>query len=301
MSDVSPNAAQGAAVLGAVWRSMRPRQWTKNLIVFAPILFAGLLWRYDLLLVEAAAFAVLCALSGCAYILNDLADVVEDQRHPAKRERPIPSGRLRMRHALIACALLLVPSLLAADLIGLPFFAFALAYVVLECVYAFALKNLVILDVCVIALAYVLRLAAGGAALGIAVSPWALVCTSLLALLLALGKRRHELAAPDVPPEGRRRALGQYSLGLLDQMITVVAAAAMLLYVLFAVSVEASAQYGQRRMIFTIPFVVYGLLRYLYLVRSRGPGGDEDVLVSDTPLVLSVMLWAAMVALIIYG
>ena len=110
MSDVSPNAAQGAAVLGAVWRSMRPRQWTKNLIVFAPILFAGLLWRYDLLLVEAAAFAVLCALSGCAYILNDLADVVEDQRHPAKRERPIPSGRLRMRHALIACALLLVPT-----------------------------------------------------------------------------------------------------------------------------------------------------------------------------------------------
>ena len=301
MSDVSPNAAHGAAVLGAVWRSMRPRQWTKNLIAFVPIIFGGLLWSYELLLVAAAAFVVLCALSGCGYILNDLADVVEDQRHPARRDRPIPSGRLRMRHALIACALLLVPALLVADLIGLLFFAFALAYVVTECAYAFGLKNVVILDVCAIALTYVLRLAAGGAAIGVAISPWALVCTSLLALLLALGKRRHELAAPDVPPEGRRKTLGQYTLGLLDQMMTVVAAAVLLLYVLFAISPETTAQYGPRGMVYTIPFVVFGLLRYLYLVHSRGSGGDEDVLVGDMPLVVSAMLWAAMSALIIYG
>jgi 4-hydroxybenzoate polyprenyltransferase len=300
MSDMPQTAARGAGVLAAVLRSARPCQWTKNLIVFAPIIFSGLLWRYDLLLVSVGAFAVLCALSGCAYILNDLADVVEDQRHPAKRDRPIPSGRLRMRHALVACAFMLVPSLVLADAIGLRFFSFALAYVVAECAYAFALKNVVIVDVCVIALAYELRLLAGGAAVGTEVSPWMLICTGLLALLLALGKRRHELAAPDVPSEGRRRALGEYSLSLLDQMMTVMAVTALLAYVLFAVSAEAAAQYGSRRLVYTVPFVFFGLLRYLYLVHRRGSGGDEDVLVCDGPLVLTVVLWAAMSAMIIY-
>ena len=300
MSDMPKTAARGAGVLGAVLRSARPRQWTKNLIVFAPIIFSGQLWRYDLLLVNVVAFAVLCALSGCAYILNDLADVVEDQRHPAKRDRPIPSGRLRMRHALAACALVLVPSLVLADAMGLRFFAFALAYVVAECAYAFALKNVVIVDVCVIALAYELRLLAGGAAIGVEVSPWMLVCAGLLALLLALGKRRHELAAPDVPPEGRRKALGDYSLGLLDQMITVMGVTALLAYALFAVSGEVVTEYGSRRLVYTVPFVLFGLLRYLYLVHRRGSGGDEDVLVCDGPLVVDVLLWAAMSAMIIY-
>jgi len=299
MSEIPHQAARGAAVLGAVWRSMRPRQWTKNLLVFAPIIFSGQLWRYELLLVNAIAFAVLCALSGCAYILNDLADVVEDQHHPARRDRPIASGRLRMRHALAACALLLVPSLVLADGIGLPFFAFALAYVVTECAYAFALKSVVIVDVCVIALAYELRLMAGGAAIGPGVSQWMLVCTGLLALLLALGKRRHELAAPDVPPAGRRKALGEYSLDLLDQMMTVMAVGTMLSYVLFTVSREARFEYGSR-MVYTVPFVLFGLLRYLYLVHRRGSGGDEGVLVSDGPLVVAVLLWAAMAALVIY-
>ncbi len=300
MSDMPNTAARGSGVLGAVLRSTRPRQWTKNLLVFVPIIFHGWLWNYELLLLDAAAFAVLCALSGCAYILNDLTDVVEDRHHPVRRDRPIPAGRLRMRHAMVACALLLVPPLLLSDAIGLKFFACALAFAVTECAYAFALKNVVIVDVCVIALAFELRLLAGGAAIGAPVSQWMLVCTGLLALLLALGKRRHELAAPDVPPAGRRKAMGEYSLNLLDQLITVVAVATVLAYVLFSVSQEASVEFGSR-MVYTVPFVVFGVLRYLYLVQRRGSGGDEDVLVSDGPLVVTALLWAAMAALIIYA
>jgi len=301
MSDRPPTAAQGMDVVRVVLQSTRPRQWTKNLLVFAPILFSGLLWHYELLLVVAAAFGVLCALSGCAYILNDLGDVVEDQRHPAKRDRPIPSGRLRMRHALVGYALLLVPSLIVADWIGLAFFWTALAYVVVECLYAFALKNVAIVDLFAIALGYVLRLMAGGAVIGVPVSSWMLVCTVLLALLLALGKRRHELAAPDVPASARRPALGCYSLPMLDQMITVVAVATLLAYVLFTVCVEAVAEYGSRRMVYTVPFVLFGLLRYLYLVHRGGSGGNEDVLVWDGPLLTDVLLWAAMSAMIIYA
>ncbi len=301
MSEAPLQAARGTAVVRAVWKSMRPWQWTKNLLVFTPIIFHGWLVRFELLLVVAVAFAVLCALSGCAYILNDLIDVVEDRHHPARCDRPIPSGRLRMRHALTACAVLLVLPLVLSDGLGLRFFACALAFAVTECAYAVALKNVVIVDICTIALGYELRLLAGGAAIGAPISQWMLVCTGLLALLLAVGKRRHELAAPGVPRAGRRKALGEYSLGLLDQMLTVLAVATVMAYVLFTLSHEAELSRFGSRMIYTVPFVLFGILRYLYLVQRRTPVGDEDVLVGDGPLVITALLWAAMAALIIYA
>ncbi len=301
MSEAPPQAARGAAVLRAVWKSMRPWQWTKNLLVFAPIVFHGWLIRFDLLLVVAGAFAVLCALSGCAYILNDLIDIVEDRRHPARCDRPIPSGRLRMRHALTACAVLLALPLVVSDAIGLRFFAVALAFAVTECAYAVALKNAVIVDICTIALGYELRLLAGGEAIGAPVSQWMMVCTGLLALLLAVGKRRHELAAPDVPAAARRKAMGEYSLGLLDQMLTVLAVATVLAYVLFTLSNEARVSSFGTRMIYTVPFVLFGVLRYLYIVQRRGRVGDEDVLMSDSPLLVTALLWGTMAALIIYA
>ncbi len=286
---------------GALWESLRPRQWTKNAFVFAAILFSGNLLRADMLLRVVWAFVVFCALSGAGYLLNDVLDIGLDSRHPVKRNRPLASGRLDAPTAMGAAALLTAGGLIVAWVLGRPFFWCALAYVVLHAAYSLAIKQVVILDIFAIAGFFVLRAVAGAVVIGVQFSAWLVICTTLLALFLALCKRRHELVLLVSGAPEHRGVLAQYSTHLLDQMVAIVTASTVIAYTLYTMSEDTVARVGSRGMVFTVPFVLYGVFRYLYLVHQRRSGGQpEDVLVSDLPLLADVLLWGLTVGLIIY-
>jgi 4-hydroxybenzoate polyprenyltransferase len=280
--------------------SLRPHQWTKNLIVLAALAFSKHLFDGDAVLRAGAAFAVFCALSGAVYLVNDLADVERDRLHPLKRARPIASGALGVPLARAAAACLLALGLLAAWALGPGFFLCAGAYLALNLAYSFGLKDVVILDVLAIAIGFVLRAVAGAVAIQVAFSDWLLVCTILLALFLALAKRRHELVTLD-DAAAHRRILAEYSPYLLDQMIAVVTASCLTAYAFYTLAPETVAKYRTDRLALTIPFVIYGIFRYLYLVHRKEQGGSPgDALLTDRPLLATVALWAAAVVLIVY-
>jgi len=249
-----------------------------------------------------AAFVVFCGLSGAIYLLNDVADRDKDRLHPDKRMRPIASGRLSVRVALIAAAVLIVSGLAAAVWVSRPFALVALAYVVLLSAYSAWLKHVVIVDVLVVAIGFVLRAAAGALAIGVAISGWLLICTILLALFLALGKRRHEVLTLEESAARHRPILAEYSAGLLDQMIAVVTASTVTAYALYTMSPETVAKFHTSLLPATLPFVLYGVFRYLYLLYHRQLGGNpSDMVVRDRALVLNTLLWLIVVLLIIYG
>ena len=282
--------------------SLRPEQWTKNLVVFAGALFGGHL--LDLPAVGAAigSFAVFCALSGTVYLFNDLADRRADVRHPLKRSRPIASGALAPRIAVISGGILGVAGIAAAYLIQPALAIVAAAYVGLLLAYSATLKHLVIIDALTIAAGFVLRAVGGAVAIPVPISQWLLVCTTLLALFLAFSKRRHELTLLAEGATDHRRILHEYSPYLLDQMIAVVTASTLIAYAVYATSTETAQRLGTSRLGLTIPFVLYGIFRYLYLVhQKRGGGSPAAMLVNDVPLLSCVALWAAAVALILYS
>jgi 4-hydroxybenzoate polyprenyltransferase len=282
--------------------SLRPEQWTKNLFVFAGVLFGGHLLDVPAIVRSVAAFAVFCALSGVVYILNDLADRTADQRHPLKRLRPIASGRLSPSTALAAGIVLGVISLAASVLLSPMFAVLAATYVVLLVVYSVFLKHLVIIDALTIAAGFVLRAAAGAVAVYVPISHWLLVCTTLLALFLVLSKRRHELTLLADGAMTHRPILEEYSPYLLDQMIAVVTASTLVAYSVYSTSTETAERLNTTRLGLTIPFVLYGIFRYLYLVHhKRGGGSPADLLLTDRPLLACVGLWALSVALILYS
>ena len=285
----------------AVLVSLRPRQWVKNLFVFAGLVFAQRLFT-PAVWAALAAFVVFCGLSGAIYLLNDVADRDKDRLHPDKRSRPIASGRLPVRTALAAAVVLIVIGLAAAVWLSRPFAAAAAAYVVLLCAYSAWLKHVVIVDVLVVALGFVLRAAAGALAIGVAISGWLLICTVLLALFLALGKRRHEVLTLEGRAAQHRPILAEYSAGLLDQMIAVVTASTVTAYALYTMSPETVAKFHTSLLPATLPFVLYGIFRYLYLLYRRHLGGNpSDMVVRDRPLLLNTLLWLIVVLLIIYG
>jgi len=287
--------------LKALLTSLRPRQWTKNLFVFAAILFSGNVLEPQLLARVAGAFVAFCGLSGAGYILNDILDVEQDRHHPAKSSRPVAAGELSVRAAAVAAALAGAASLALSYALGRPFFWVAFTYVALQCGYSVVLKHVVILDIFAIAASFVLRAVAGAVVIGVEFSSWLIICTTLLALFLALCKRRHELVLLVEGAEGHRPVLGEYSTHLLDQMISIVTASTVVAYTLYTMADATVARVGGRSLIFTVPFVLYGIFRYLYLVHQRGSGGQpEDVLISDMPLLLDVLLWAIAVGVIIY-
>lgn len=284
----------------AVLVSLRPHQWTKNLFVLAALAFSKHLFDGDAVVRASAAFVVFCALSGGVYLINDLVDLERDRLHPSKQQRPIASGALPARTARAAAAALIALGLAASWAIGPGFLVCAAGYFGLNLAYSYGLKNVVILDVLAVAIGFVLRPVAGALAIGVVFSDWLLVCTILLALFLALAKRRHELVTlPDAA--SHRAILAEYSPYLLDQMIAVVTASCLTAYAFYTLAPETVAKYRTERLALTIPFVIYGIFRYLYLVHRKEQGGSpSDVLLTDRPLLAATVLWGLVVVLIVY-
>jgi len=281
--------------------SLRPEQWTKNLFVFAAALFGGQLTHPAALAAAGATFLIFCALSGAVYLFNDVADRAFDKRHPLKRGRPIASGELSPRLAVTVGATLGFGAVAAAAVISPMLGGVAGGYFALLLAYSFLLKHLVIIDALTIAGGFVLRAVAGAVAVEVPISHWLLVCTTLLALFLAFSKRRHELTLLAEGATDHRRILHEYSPYLLDQMIAVVTTSTLVGYAVYATSPETAQRLGTTRLGLTIPFVLYGIFRYLYLVHQKHAGGSPAaLLVTDGPLLACVALWSLAVAIILY-
>ena len=281
-------------------QTMRPKQWVKNVFVFAPLVFDVKLFNLTYLLRTVIGFLLLCLISGTVYIINDLVDVEKDRRHPRKRNRPIPSGRLPTGVAVAAAVLIPLASLPAGFLLDPVFGGILLGYLLLQIAYSFFLKNLVIIDVLTIAAGFVMRVAAGVPLVEAErFSPWMYVCMALLALFIGFNKRRHELTLLKENANAHRESLQEYNLPLLDQIITIVTGATLVAYALYTFS--APNLPTNHTMMLTIPFVLYAIFRYLYLVQVRGLGGEpEEIVLRDRPLQAGVLLWAASVVLIMY-
>src|SRR4051812_37706340 len=295
------HAVPESSLAFSVFLSLRPAQWSKNLLVFAGLLFGRRLFDPVAVLDAAAGFAVFCVLSGVVYLVNDISDRDSDRRHPHKAQRPIASGALPVPAAVGVALTLGAAGLAAAYVIGPTFAVVAAGYLVLQVLYSLLLKHIVIIDVLTIAIGFVLRAVGGAVAVQVEISHWLLVCTILLALFIALAKRRHEIVLLAAGASGHRPILGEYTPYLLDQMIGVVTASTLISYIFFTISPETQAKFGTAWLGLTIPFPLYGIFRYLYLVHQReGGGSPADLLLTDRPLLACVALWALTVALIIY-
>ena len=281
--------------------SLRPGQWAKNLLVFAGLLFGLRLLDLTAVVRACAAFAIFCLLSGVVYLINDIADRDTDRQHPLKAQRPIASGALPVPTAATAAIVLGVVALTAAFALGPRFFIVAAFYLALLGLYSGLLKHIVIIDVLTVAVGFVLRAVAGAVVVDVDISHWLLVCTILLALFISLAKRRHELLLLADDAASHRPILGEYTPYLLDQMIAVVTASTLIAYVFYTISPETEQKFGTQWLGLTVPFPLYGIFRYLYLVHQRkGGGSPADLLLTDRPLLVCVTLWALSVALIIY-
>lgn len=285
--------------------AMRPKQWSKNLLVFAGFLFTlNEKWRpfepsmSAYLLRAAAAFALFCGASSAVYLFNDLKDIEKDRQHPRKRRRPLAAGDLAPGLALGAAVLLLFGTLLASYALR-PLFGFVLlCYALMQLGYTLLFKEIVILDVFVIALGFVLRAVSGAVAIYAAISPWLYIVTLLGALFLGLCKRRHELVLLSDGATSHRPILEEYSTELLEQMISIVSSATIMAYSLYTFTSPRLPQ--NHLMMLTIPLVIYGMFRYLYLVHKKDEGGSpEEVLLRDRPLILTIFLWAGTAAAIL--
>ena len=282
--------------------SLRPGQWTKNLLLFAGLLFGGRLYDIDAVLAATVAFGIFCALSGATYLLNDIWDRDADRGHPLKQTRPVASGELRIGIAALAAAVLIGGATASAWLLSPAFGGIAAAYALIFSLYSLTLKHIVIVDVLTIAGGFVLRAIAGAVVVDVPIGPWLLVCTTFLALFLALSKRRHELVLLGDGASRHRPSLEHYSPYLLDQMIAVVTTSTLLAYTLFTMDAETARRLGTARLELTIPFVLYGIFRYLYLVHQKlGGGSPAEMLLTDRPLLACVALWVGTVVLLMYS
>lgn len=285
-------------------RSLRPRQWTKNLVVFAGLIFSEEKKLLDpgSAALAFAAFVVFCVLSGVVYLVNDIRDREADRVHPLKAQRPIASGALPLSVALTTAAAFGVAGLAGAFWIGRDFGVVATMYVALLGLYSASLKHVVILDALTIAVGFVLRAIGGAVAIDVPFSHWLLLCTLLGAMFMALSKRRAEIVTLADAASGHRRILAEYSPHLLDQMIGVVTASTLLAYAFYTISPETVAKFGTDHLLFTVPFPLYGIFRYLYLVHQREGGGNpSELLLTDRPLLACLALWVLTVIAILYG
>jgi len=281
--------------------SMRPSQWIKNLFVFAPLIFAQKFFDFFLILKTVGAFLLFCILSSAIYILNDLLDIEEDKNHPRKSKRPIALGKISKNQAISIFIALSVVSLSLAFWLNKYFFIVALTYFILQVAYSIKLKRIVIVDVFIIAAGFVIRIVAGGLVIEVPISSWLLICTMLLALFLAMGKRRHELVILENMASNHRSSLKEYSSYLLDQMIAVVTASTLIAYCLYTISAETVEKFETKNLIFTVPFVLYGIFRYLYLIHNKEKGGSpESLIIKDKPLLIDILLWIGTILFILY-
>jgi 4-hydroxybenzoate polyprenyltransferase len=282
--------------------SMRPGQWTKNVFLFAALLFSRNMFRPAQVLTSLFAFGIFCLASGAVYVLNDLLDMEQDRSHPKKRSRPLASGALDPETGAMAFSILLPAALLAGCLVNGTFLLAVLAYLVLQIAYCTFLKKTILLDVFAIAAGFFLRVAAGSAAIEVPMSRWLLICTIFISLFLALAKRRHELLALGEGAGEHRRVLEEYNLLFLDQMVSIATAGTIVSYSLYTLSEETIAKFGTNWLWLTVPIVLYGISRYLYQVYRHGDGGQPEELVwKDRPLLACVAVYVVAVVLILYS
>lgn len=275
---------------------LRPKQWTKNLLVFAALIFSIKIVTFEMLLRCIGGFILFCLVSGCVYVFNDYMDREADGSHPEKRFRPIASGRLKPNRALLYGCILLFISFLVAYFLDASFSVLLLGYFIINVAYSIKLKQVVIIDIMVIAFGFVLRAIGGGLVINIPFTPWFLICTMLLALFLAISKRRHELYLLSESKGEHRKVLEQYSPELLNQLNSIVTTAAIMSYSLFTFTSGHTVH-----LMWTIPLVMYGIFRYLYLIHMEGKGGrPEEVLLEDNHILFTVILFAVMIVIILY-
>jgi len=282
-------------------KAMRPKQWAKNVFVFAGLFFDAKAFQLQPLLKSCIAFATFCLVSSAIYLINDLVDVEKDRLHPVKKLRPIASGTLPPLTAQVAAGVILAVTIPAAFLLDATFGLAAIVYATLMIVYSFVLKKIVIIDVMTVAAGFVLRVFAGSAVVQVArFSPWLYVCTTLLALFIAINRRRNELVVLADCANSHRASLEEYNLPLLDDMNSLVTSATLVSYSFYTFSAPNTP--GNHAMMLTIPFVVYGIFRYLYLLRVKNLGGaPEEILLGDRPFLISLLLWALTAAIVIYS
>jgi 4-hydroxybenzoate polyprenyltransferase len=286
--------------VNGIIRSMRPEQWLKNGFVLAPIVFSGLIGDPDAWLRTVLAVAAFCAASSAVYLVNDVIDREADRSHPIKKNRAIASGAVSVATALVMAVLLLIAAAVVSVWLGGLFPAVLAAYVVLVLLYSALLKRAIFLDVLVVAAGFVLRVVGGAVAIDVPVSRWILVVTYLLALYLALGKRRSELVLLGAEAGNHRVVLGHYTLPMVDQAISVVLGATVVAYALYTVAPETVAKVGSEGLLATVPIVLYGLFRYLYLLHRHELGGSPTrALLTDRPLLVCVVVWLVVAAAVI--
>lgn len=279
---------------------MRPRQWVKSLIVYAALVFDGKLLYPDLFLKTTLIFITFCLLSSAVYIMNDLVDMEKDRQHPRKRFRPLASGQLNPRLAMAAAALLGLGSLAVAFAVNFWAGIVLVVYLLQNVGYSFWFKNIVIIDVMVLALGFLLRVVAGVVVVQVTnFSPWLYICVTLLALFLGFGKRRQEIVLLESEAHSHRKSLAEYNLPLLDQLITIITTGTLVAYTFY--SFDAATALAHNRMLITVPFVFYFIARYLYLVHVKHLGGAPDeLLLEDKPLLINSALWGLTVVALIY-
>jgi MFS family permease len=296
---------------------MRPHQWVKNLFIFPALIFSRHLMQPEYVLKSFAAFGLFCLISGAIYIFNDLMDYDEDRHHPTKRLRPIAAGRISKWLAWALFASFSIFGLVMSYFLNLGFGLIATFYFIINVLYSSYLKRIAIIDVLIVSIGFVIRAAAGGLVLSVEISPWLLVCTILLALFLVLAKRRHELTVLDertrmlielslaVESPGKafkyRRSLDDYSTYFLDQMIAVSTASTLMAYILYTLSDDAIHKFGGTKLVYTVPFVIYGIFRYLYLIHLKKEGGNPSrTMMNDIPLLANIVLWGISTVIILY-
>lgn len=289
-------------MIGAYVRLLRPAHWAKNVFVLAPLVFAQQLTDPESLRRGLLALVSFCLASSAVYVFNDIRDRAEDRLHPVKRTRPIAAGAVSVASATVLGSLLAAAAIAVAIYLGWQFLIILIIYLVLNQLYSAGLKHVVILDVMIVSLGFVLRVLAGGAAVRVQVSAWLLLCTFLIALFLAFSKRRHELQLLADNASGQRPVLSHYSSSFLDQLINVVTASTVVAYAMYAISPETAEKFHTRQLIYTIPMVLFGIFRYLYLIyqkpSSRNP---TEAILRDPPFLINILVWALAVLWIVYG
>jgi 4-hydroxybenzoate polyprenyltransferase len=294
-------AQRRGSTVGALLESLRPAQWLKNGFVFAALIFSRSLLDWHRVSLVTLAALIFCAISGAVYLFNDVLDAAEDREHPVKCRRAVAAGRLSVQAAVVAAALLGVVALGAGWSLDHQFFLVIAIYAALNVLYSRFLKHIMLLDVFVIAAGFVLRVLGGGLVIHVEISSWLIVCTTLLALFLALTKRRQELVLLGSNAANHRASLANYSPYFLDQLIGIVTASTVMSYSLYTLSPDVTAKFPGKRLELTIPFVLLGIFRYLYLVHQVSEGGNPTrLLLTDRILLWIVVLWAVAVVLIIY-
>ena len=289
------------SILKYIFISMRPNHWVKNVFIFAGLIFSGNLLQTDLLIRAWIGFFLFSFMSSSIYLFNDIVDLENDKRHAKKSKRPIAAGRLNVSYGYSASVILATIAVLGSFFLDRGFLMMVVLYGVLNLAYTLKMKQIVILDIMLIALGFVLRIVAGTSLIGVRPSDWLIICTMTVSLFLGFSKRRQELVFSDSNANNQRKVLLNYSISFIDQMIAVVTACTVMSYGLYTVSSETIARFGTRNLVFTFPFVLYGIFRYLYLIYHKSTGENPtDTVVRDFPFILNGVLWLGAVILIIY-